>query len=242
VDGGYSGLTLGGEVAFDPPAQHLSRHIDAQNPDHRERRPGIDAMPMRLALVFAGCEPGFFLELARDAAWNIDRAVPDVVEVGRTGWKIDAPGVRRVLAHFTEHEGAVGAAQRAHAEAVEHARVGKAPVAPGQETCEIGFEIAGAEAVAGKYRVASKQDAAVPHRRLFALLIGEMPRDLGAPRFGKRPRPRLDDEVERADAMNDRRCRTTHRPTSLAITPTLSGLHFALAPVVFLTCSTYLLV
>src|SRR6476661_3587038 len=69
-----------------------------------------------------------------------------------------------------------------------------------------------------------------------------MRHDLGAPRFGKRPRPRFDDEVERTDAMNDRRHRATHRLTSLDFTPVLSRSYFALVPVVFLTCSTYLLV
>src|SRR5215207_5955757 len=102
---------------------------------------------MRLACVFAGRQPGLFLEFARDAARYVDRAVPDVVEIGRSGREIDTPGVRRVLAHLAEHEGAVGAAERAHAEAVEHAWVRKAPVAPSQKTCEIGFEIAGAAAI-----------------------------------------------------------------------------------------------
>ena len=80
------------------------------------------------------------------------------------------PAFDGVLAHLAEHEGAVGAAQRAHAEAVEHGLVGKAPVAPGQEAREISLEIAGAETVACKHRVAPEQDAAVPHRRPFALL------------------------------------------------------------------------
>ena len=103
---------------------------------------------MRLARVVAGRKTGLLLELARDAAGYVDRAAPDVVEIGRAGRKIDAPGIGGVLAHFAEHEGAVGAAQRAHPEAVEHVPVRKAPVAPGQEAGEIGLEIAGAEAVA----------------------------------------------------------------------------------------------
>src|SRR5437899_407201 len=132
---------------------------------------------MRLARVFAGREPGLFLEFARNAAGYVDRAVPDVVEVGGAGRKIDASGVRRVLAHLAKYESAVGAAERAHAKTVEHGRIGETPVAPGQKTCEISFEIAGAEAVSGKHRVAPEQDATVPQRGLFALLVGEMRRD-----------------------------------------------------------------
>src|SRR5882672_11227793 len=182
---------------------------------------------MRLACVLAGHKAGLFLEFAHDAARYVDRAVPDVVEVGRSGRKIDAPGVRRVLAHLAEHEGAVGAAERAHTKTVEHGSVGKAPVAPRQKACEIGFEIAGAEAIPGKHRVAPEQDAAVPQGGLFALLVGEMRRDLSAPRFGKRPRPRFDNEVEHTDAMNDRRLGVTHRLTSLDITPILPSPYFA---------------
>src|SRR6185312_14751199 len=166
--------------------------------------PGVDAMPMRLALVFARRKAGLLLELSRDAAGNVHRAVPDVVEVGRTGWKINVSGGRRMLAHLAEHEGAIGAVERAHAEAVEDGSVWKAPVAPGQKTCEIGFEIAGAEAVSGKHRIAPEQDAAIPQRGLFALLDGEMRRDLRAPRFGKRPREWLYGKVKRGDSINDR--------------------------------------
>ena len=121
-------------------------------------------------------------------------------------------------------------------------RVGKTPVAPGQKACEIGFEIAGAEAVACKHRVAPEQDAAVQQRGPFALLVGEMRIDLGAARFGKRPRPCFDDEVERADAMNDQRFRVAHRLTSPDFTAILPRPYFVFVPVVFLTCSTYLLV
>ena len=47
--------------------------------------------------IVAGREPGLLLELAHDAAGYVDRAVPDVVEIGRAGRKIDAPGVGGVL-------------------------------------------------------------------------------------------------------------------------------------------------
>jgi hypothetical protein len=41
--------------------------------------------------------------------------------------------------------------------------------------------------------------------------------DLPAPRFSERPWPRLDGEIERADAMNHQRLPTTHRITPFAI-------------------------
>src|SRR6202171_4564297 len=96
------------------------------------------------------------------------------MEVSRSRWKVDAPGICGMLAHFAQHECAVGAAQRAHPEAVEHALVGKTPIAPRQEACEIDVGISGAEAVAGENRVARQQDAPVPDFRLLALLDGEM--------------------------------------------------------------------
>ena len=118
------------------------------------------------------------------------------------------PALDGVLAHLAEHEGAVGAAQRAHAEAVEHAAVGKAPVAPGQKACEIGLEIAGAEA--GRRRIpdcarAGRGRSTAPAFR--AAGSAKCAVDLGAARFGERPRPGLDSEIERGDAMNDRRRR-----------------------------------
>src|SRR5882757_68086 len=233
---------LRGEIGHDSVAHGVGRHIDPQHADHRKRRSGIDAVPMRLALIFSGRKAGLFLEFARDAARNIERAVPDVVEVGRSGGKIDAPRVRRMLAHLAEHKRAVGAKKRAHAKTVEHGRIGKTPVAPGQKTCKISFEIAGAQAVTCKHRVAPEQDAAVKQRRPFALLVGKMRIDLGAARFGKRPHPRFDNEVEHTDAMNDQRFSVTHRLTSPDFTPILPSSYFVLVPVVFLACSTYLLV
>src|SRR4051812_10757645 len=105
-------------------------------------------------------------------------------------------------AHLAEHEGAVAAAERAHAEAVEHARIGKAPVAPRDEAGKIGLEIAGAEPIVGEYRIASEQHAAIPQRRPFAPQLRKMRVDLRAAFVGERPCPWLDREIERADAMN----------------------------------------
>ena len=97
---------------------------------------------MRAGAIIRRRQAGFLLDFAGDAARYIDRAVADIVEIGRARRKIDAPGIGGMLAHFAQHEGAVGATQRAHAKTVEHVLVRKTPVAPGQETGEIGLEIA----------------------------------------------------------------------------------------------------
>ena len=115
-----------------------------------------------------------------------------------------------MMAHFAQHERAVGAAQRAHAEAVEHAPVRKAPVAPCQEISEIGIEITGAEAIPGEVRVAPQQNPPIPDFRFLALLHREMRIDVGAPLVGEWPRPRTDIQIERGDAMNRD---WQHRPT-----------------------------
>src|SRR5258708_27188508 len=99
-------------------------------------------MPIRLAAIFGRSQPGFLLEFARDATCDIDRTATDVVEVGRTGWEIDAPRVRGVLSHFAKRKRVVAGKQRPHTKAVEHVLVGKTPVAPRQEHGEIGLEIA----------------------------------------------------------------------------------------------------
>src|SRR5258705_9314967 len=145
VDGGKFRLLLPGEIGFDPGAQRFAGNVDMQYPDHCDRSAGDDAIPMRAGSIIRRRQPGLLLDLAGDAARHIDRALPDVVEVGRTRREVDPPGIRGVLAHLTEYERAVGAAQRAHAKAVEHIFVGATPVAPRQEPGKIGFEIPGAE-------------------------------------------------------------------------------------------------
>src|ERR1700755_2292885 len=100
---------------------------------------------MRASSIIFSAQPGFFLDLARHAARDIDQPLAQVIEVRRAGWKIDSAGIRRVARHLAEHERAVAAAQCAHAKSVKHALAGKTQIAPGQKTCEIGLEILGAE-------------------------------------------------------------------------------------------------
>src|ERR1700722_15337812 len=121
---------------------------------------------MRTGVIIRRCKTGFLQDFAGDAAGNIHRVPADIVEVGCSRRKIDAACVRGVLTYFAEDECAVGATQRAHPEAVEDSRVRKTPVAPRQETGEIGLEIAGVEALASEDRIAPQQDTAVPDRLL----------------------------------------------------------------------------
>src|SRR5258708_12279396 len=156
--------------------------------EHVKRRYGEDAVPIRTGAIIRWCEAGLLLDFTGDAARDIDRATPEIGEIGRSRWKIDAAGLRGVLAHFAQDERAIRTTQRAHAKTVEHFPVRKAPVAPRQEAREIGLEITAAKALSGEDRIARQQDAAVPHR-LLALFFRKMRVDIGAPPAGEPPPP-----------------------------------------------------
>src|SRR5262249_34923291 len=85
----------------------------------------------------------------------------------------------------------------------EHVVVRKPPVAPGEEACEIGLEIARGEPKSLECGIASEQHAAVPDVRLLALPLGKMRRYLGAPGSRERPVVGLDLQIERRDAADD---------------------------------------
>src|ERR1700730_13573878 len=104
--------------------------------------------------------------------------------------------------HLAERERAVVAAQRAHSETVEHAVVGKVPVAPCQKAGEIGLEIVGAEAIPAEDRITAQQNPAVPELRLLYLLQRKMDVDVGAALNRERPRPPTAFQIELCDAMN----------------------------------------
>src|SRR5258708_13777886 len=170
--------------------------------EHVKRRYGEDAVPIRTGAIIRWCEAGLLLDFTGEDASDIERAVHEVGERGRSRWKIDAAGIRGVLAHFAQDERAIRTTQRAHAKTVEHFPVRKAPVAPRQEACEIGLEITGAKALSGEDRIARQQDAAVPDR-LLALFFRKMRIDVGAPRVGERPRVGAETQIQFGDAMND---------------------------------------
>src|SRR5437879_6859712 len=116
---------------------------------------------MRAGAIIRWCKSGLLFHLASNAAFNIDRVVADIGEIGCAGWKINPPGIRGMLAHFAHDECAVAAPQRAHAKTVEHALVRKAPVAPRQETGKISLEVLGTQAFAAKDRIAPQQHTSV---------------------------------------------------------------------------------
>src|ERR1700756_634090 len=133
---------------------------------------------MRRGMIVGGRKSGLLLDLADDAAGNIEPAANDIVEIGRAGGKIDAPRVGGVRPHLAKHESAVRTAQRTHAKAVEDFVIRTPPIAPGEETGEIGFEIMCRKMRAVEQRPAAEQDAAVPQFRFLALLFGKKRPDL----------------------------------------------------------------
>src|ERR1700722_19972348 len=119
MDGGEVGLALGGQIVLDPRAYGFACETDIQYSHHRNARTDDHAIPVIDGTVIRRRQPGFFLDFTRHAAGNIDRAVAQIVEIGRSGRKINPPGIGGMLTHFTHHEGAVGATQRAHAKTIE---------------------------------------------------------------------------------------------------------------------------
>ncbi len=74
---------LRGEIVFDPRAQGIAGHVDIQDPHHGNGDAGEDAIPMRIGTIVGGGEPRLLLHLACDAAGNIERLAPDVIEIRR---------------------------------------------------------------------------------------------------------------------------------------------------------------
>src|SRR5215472_6465268 len=112
---------------------------------------------MRRRSIVGRLKAGLLLNFAGHVACKVERVAADILEIGRARGKIDAARIARMLAHFAEHKGPVRAQKRPHAEAVEGLPVREAPVAPGQQACEIDLEIARGKARALEARVAAKQ-------------------------------------------------------------------------------------
>ena len=81
-----------------------------------------------------GVEAGFLQKFAGNVAAEIERPLRrEVCEIGRAARKIDHARARRRRRHDADEIGAVGGLQRRGGENVEHAGVGKFPIAPRQE-------------------------------------------------------------------------------------------------------------
>ncbi len=169
-----------------------------------DARRRIDDGPTRVERDLAGLDAGFLQEFAQRASLEIDAAGEDVLGIGRAGGKVDRAGVGGVRGHFAEQEGAVGADERGHREAVADLRVGKAEIAPGEKGGVVGLEIVAAqdrravgarlEGVAGE-----QQHAAVVEARLGGEARAPMRGDSLRFGLGERPRPRREaaDRVRR---------------------------------------------
>ena len=81
-------MVLAGEIGLYPHAQRLAAHVDVQEADHRNRCAHHHAVPMRLRGVILLGETGLLENFADDAASDIDRAVADVVGIGRAGGRL----------------------------------------------------------------------------------------------------------------------------------------------------------
>ena len=170
--------------------QHL-RLRDARTREHRG--------PARLRLEIVRRKTGLLADLAHDVAGEINPRAGDIAQVRQAGREIDHARIRGMRAHDPEQERAVAAAQRAHAKAILDAAVREAPMAPGQQAGEIGFEIGAVEHRPSDGMVVQHQHPAVPKRRVRLPQRVEMSVDLGAPLGRKRPRPRRQGELEPLD-------------------------------------------
>ncbi len=149
--------------------------------------------PAGLRLEPAGVKAGFLQKLAGDAAGEIEHPLRgNVHEVGRAAGEIDRAGIGRGRRHYADQISAIGGSQRRSGENVEHAGVGKIPIAPRQEAGVIRLE-AGTAQHAVAYRIAvEQQQPAIPQRRLRKLAAGKVPLDLRTARVREFPSPRLD--------------------------------------------------
>jgi len=180
-------------------AQRRCRLRRAQHSHHGDASLVEDRMPPRLGTNRLGRKPGLLRKLAQHAALEIDAFADHVVGIRRAADEIHFSGVGGVAGHDAEHEGAVGGAQRTHREAIAHALVGKAPVAPCQKAGEIGFQICAAEHAVGDGERLQQQNPAVPQFGLAAPQFREIAIDL-VPTLGrKRPRRPGEPQLEPLD-------------------------------------------
>src|SRR5438309_4907633 len=104
-------LLLPGEISVDPRAQLFAREIDVQQLDQRADAFTDHAVPVRTRSIVAGSQAGLLLYLPRHVTGDVNRAVPDVVAIGRSRREVDAASIRGMSAHFAQDERAIGAAQ-----------------------------------------------------------------------------------------------------------------------------------
>ena len=82
MDGGKFRRLVRGEIGFDLGAQRLARHVHIENADEGDHRTRDDAIPVFVRAVVRRRQAGFLLDLARDAAGDIDHPVAEVIEIG----------------------------------------------------------------------------------------------------------------------------------------------------------------
>src|SRR5665213_2890069 len=143
-----------------PAPQHFDLH-DERTVEYRR--------PSGFGGKFRYIQSRFLFELALHTCVEIDLAIHDVVGVGGPARKINAAGLRRMLAHDAEQERAVGADNGGSTKAIMHAHGRAPPSAPGGEARIVGFQVGAAKPAVCQRLAVQHQNAAVPYRRDLAL-------------------------------------------------------------------------
>src|SRR5262249_25763994 len=147
---------------------HLARRLaeaeyfderDSRRPEHNE--PGISCNILK-------AETGLLGDLPPDVAVEIDTAADDISRIEHAGRKVDAAGTGGMGIHHAQQERAIAGQQRPHPETRADVPVGKAPVAPSDETCVISLEHSALQRGAGNLKIPQQQDTPVPQLGFFA--------------------------------------------------------------------------
>ena len=134
-----------------------------------------------------------------------DRRVSPVMSSrsGTPAGKVDAAGIHRVRAHDAEQEGAVGTRAAHPWRSSCCTRFREAPVAPGQEAGEVGFEEGAAQHAIVDGMFGEQQHAAVPEARVW---LASASQNAGRSPRGARPRTATASAQRRAPAVRRARC------------------------------------
>src|SRR3977135_4124229 len=98
---------LARQMVHDASPQRRRSLTRAHELHKRDRSTTEHCVPACLRSELTDVEPGLLLELARDAALEIDAVDRDVVEIRRAAGKVDLTGIEGVRAHLAYQEGAV---------------------------------------------------------------------------------------------------------------------------------------
>src|SRR5215813_2463133 len=158
-----------------------AEYLDERDSLWREHKePGISCNTLK-------AETGLLGNLPPNVAIEIDTAADDISRVGHAGRKVNPPGTGSMGIHDAQQECAIAGEQGPHREARPDVAVGKAPVAPSDETCVVSLEQSAPQRGVGNLKIAQDEDTPVPQLGLFAPQMREIVIDFGAPLRGEWP-------------------------------------------------------